>query len=169
MVDYQTGGHSVYDLKYHIIWVTKYRYHVLVGDVAVRARELIRQCCFARGITIVKGSVGKDYIHLLISCPPTMAPSKVVQYLKGRSSRLLQEEFSQLKKRYWGQHLWARGYFCATVGTVNEETIRNSTSKGNKLKVMMSLTSKSSPLAPRVSVGSFRWLQPQVAFQQALA
>jgi putative transposase len=53
-----------------------------------------------------------------------MAPTKVIQYLKGRSSRMLQDEFSQLKKKYWGQHLWARGYFCATVGTVNEETIR---------------------------------------------
>jgi putative transposase len=53
-----------------------------------------------------------------------MAPSKMVQYLKGRSSRLLQVEYSHLKKKYWGQHLWARGYFCATVGSVNEETIR---------------------------------------------
>lgn len=63
MVDYQTGGHSVYDIKYHVVWVTKYRYHVLTGEIAMRARELIRQCCFTRGITIVKGSVGKDHIH----------------------------------------------------------------------------------------------------------
>jgi putative transposase len=53
-----------------------------------------------------------------------MAPSKIVQYLKGRSSRLLQEEYDELKKKYWGQHLWARGYFCATVGSVTEETVR---------------------------------------------
>ncbi len=59
----------------------------------------------------------------LISCPPSMVPSKIVQYLKESSSRL-QDEFSQLKKKYWGQHLWARGYFCATVGSVTEETIR---------------------------------------------
>lgn len=78
----------------------------------------------ARDITIIKGSVGKDHIHLLVSCPPAIAPAKVVQYLKGRSSRLLQEEFSHLQKRYWEQHLWAREYFCATVGAVNEETIR---------------------------------------------
>jgi putative transposase len=82
MVDYQTGGHSVYDIKYHFIWVIKYRYHVLVGEVAQRARELLRQCCMSRGITIIKGSVGKDHIHLLLSCPPTMAPAKVIQYLK---------------------------------------------------------------------------------------
>ncbi|MFZ2463327.1 MAG: IS200/IS605 family transposase, partial [Caldibacillus thermoamylovorans] len=84
-----------------------------------------RQGCEARGITILQGSVGKDHIHLLISCPPSLAPSKIMQYLKGRSSRLLQDEFPELKKRYWGQHLWARGYFCATVGNVSEEIIRN--------------------------------------------
>jgi len=76
-------------------------------------------------MTILQGSVGKYHIHLLLSCPPSMAPSKILQYLKGRSSRLLHDEFAELKKRYWGQHLWARGYFCATVGTVTEEIIRN--------------------------------------------
>ena len=72
-----------------------------------------------------RGSVGKDHIHLLLSCPPSLAPSKILQYLKGRSSRILQDQFPELKKRYWGQHLWARDYFCATVGDVTEETIRN--------------------------------------------
>ncbi len=75
-------------------------------------------------ITIVKGNITKDHVHLLLSCPPSISPSKVVQYLKGRSSRLLQEEYSELKKRYWGQHLWARGYFCGTVGAVTEEMIK---------------------------------------------
>jgi putative transposase len=124
MVDYRTGGHSVYDIKYHFVWVTKYRYNVLKGEIAQRVREIIRQCCLVRGITIIKGSVGKDHVHLLISCPPTLSPSKVVQYIKGRSSKMVQDEYSQLKKKYWGQHFWARGYFCATVGTVNEEMIR---------------------------------------------
>lgn len=91
----------------------------------MRVRQLIRQGWEARGITILQGSVGKDHIHLLISCPPSLAPSKIMQYLKGRSSRLLHDEFPELKKRYWGQHLWARGYFCATVGNVSEEIIRN--------------------------------------------
>ncbi|QQK74289.1 IS200/IS605 family transposase [Salicibibacter cibarius] len=125
MDEYKRSSHAVYDIKYHIIWVTKYRYHVLRGDIAHRVRELIRQGCEARGITIVQGSVGKDHIHLLLSCPPSIAPSKILQYLKGRSSRLIQDEFPALKKRYWGQHLWARGYFCATVGNVTEEIIRN--------------------------------------------
>lgn len=125
MDGYNTNGHSIYDIKYHVIWVTKYRYHVLKGEVANRIRELVRQGCQSRNITILQGSVGKDHIHILISCPPSIAPSKLVQYLKGRSSRLLQEEFPELQKRYWGQHLWARGYFCATVGNVTEEMVRN--------------------------------------------
>ncbi|WP_332635012.1 IS200/IS605 family transposase [Halalkalibacter flavus] len=112
-------------MKFHVIWVTKYRYKVLRGPIAVRTRELIRQGCEARGISILQGSVGKDHIHLLLSCPPSLAPSKIMQYLKGRTSRLLQDQFPELKKKYWGQHLWARGYFCATVGTVDEETKRN--------------------------------------------
>lgn len=124
MVEYSTSSHVVYDIKYHIIWVTKYRYKVLQRPISVRLRELIRQGCEARNIIILQGSIGKDHVHLLIGCPPSMSPSKVVQYLKGRSLRLLQDEFPELKKRYWGQHLWARGYFCATVGTVNEETIK---------------------------------------------
>jgi putative transposase len=75
-------------------------------------------------VVIVRGAVSPDHIHMLLSAPPQLAPAKLVQYIKGRSSRRLQEEFPELRKRYWGQHLWARGYFCATVGVVNEETIK---------------------------------------------
>jgi putative transposase len=124
VTDYRTGSHTVYDIQYHFVWVTKYRYHVLQGEIAERARELIRQSCASREIKIIRGHVGKDHVHLLVSCPPALGPAKIVQYLKGRSSRMLQDEFSHLKKRYWGQHLWARGYFCATVGTVTEDQIR---------------------------------------------
>jgi len=61
----------------------------------------------------------------MLSCPTDLSPSKIAQYLKGRSSRLIQDEFPELKKRYWGQHLWARGYFCATSGTVTDEMIQD--------------------------------------------
>jgi putative transposase len=125
MVDYRKSAHAVYDIKYHVIWVTKYRYKILRGRVAERARELIRQICHAREIVIVRGSISPDHIHMLLLVPPNLAPAKVVQYIKGRSSRLLQMEFPELGKRYWGQHMWARGYFCATVGAVDEETIKH--------------------------------------------
>ena len=125
MVDYRRSAHAMYDIKYHVIWVTKYRYKVMRGRVAERARELIRQICQARDVVIVRGAISPDHVHMLLSVPPDLAPAKVVQYIKGRSSRLLQAEFPELGKRYWGQHLWARGYFCATVGAVDEDTIKH--------------------------------------------
>ena len=97
---------------------------MLRGEVSERVRELIRQSCMRREIRILKGHVAKDHIHLLVSCPPALSPAKVMQYLKGRSSRMLQQEFSHLRKRYWGQHLWARGYFCSTTGEITTAQIQ---------------------------------------------
>ncbi len=124
MVEYRRGAHAVFDIKYHVVWVTKYRYKILRGRVAERARDLVRQICEAREVVIVRGAVSPDHIHMLVSSPAHLAPAKLVQYIKGRSSRRLQDEFPELRKRYWGQHLWARGYFCATVGAVDEETVK---------------------------------------------
>ena len=107
MAEYRTSGHAIWDIKYHLVWITKYRYKVLRGEVAERTRELIRQICQAREVTIVRGAVSPDHVHMLVSAPPQLAPAKLVQYVKGRSSRRLQEEFPHLRKRYWGQHLWA--------------------------------------------------------------
>ncbi len=120
----RNGSYTQYDIQYHLVWTTKYRYKILNGRVAERLRELIRQGCEARDITIIQGSIGREHVHILVSCPPNISVSQIVQYLKGRSSKLLQEEFKELKKKYWGQHLWAPGYFCRTVGTVTEEIIR---------------------------------------------
>ena len=124
MAEYRRSAHAVFDIKYHVVWITKYRYKVLKGRVAERARDLIRQTCDARDVQIVRGAVSPDHIHMLLSAPADLSPAKLVQYIKGRSSRRLQDEFSELRKRYWGQHLWARGYFCATVGAVDEKTIQ---------------------------------------------
>jgi putative transposase len=124
MPEYRTSAHAVFDIKYHLVWITKYRYKILRGRVAERARDLLRQICQAREVVIVRGAVAPDHIHMLVSCPADLAPARLVQYLKGRSSRRLQDEFADLRKRYWGQHLWARGYFCASVGAVDEDTIR---------------------------------------------
>lgn len=124
MVEYRTSAHAVFDIKYHFVWITKYRYKILRGRVAERARDLLRQICQAREVVIIRGAVSPDHIHMLVSSPATIAPAKLVQYMKGRSSRRLQDEFPELRKRYWGQHLWARGYFCASVGAVDETTIK---------------------------------------------
>ncbi len=65
-----------------------------------------------------------DHIHLLVSVPPNISLSKVMQYVKGKSSRKVMMEFANIRKRYWGQHIWGRGYFAVTVGNVNEEDIQ---------------------------------------------
>ena len=98
--EYKKGPHTVYDIQYHLVWVTKYRYHVLTGEVAQRAMQLIRQACEASNITILSGHVSKDHIHLHISWPPELSPSKICQYVKKRSSQLIQQKLPHLRRRY---------------------------------------------------------------------
>jgi len=117
-MEYRRGSHSLYDLKYHVVFCTKYRYRILTGQVATRARELIREICAANYVDIVSGSLSPDHIHLLISVPPSLSVSKIVQYIKGKSSRKMLQEFEHLRKRYWGQHLWARGKVAADKAVV---------------------------------------------------
>jgi len=95
IMSYRKTAHSVYDLKYHIVWITKYRKPILRGEIGKRIRELIRQTCASLDVYIVKGHVSKDHVHLLLSVPPSLAVSELVKRLKGRSSRLLLEEPKQ--------------------------------------------------------------------------
>ena len=118
------GAHTQYDIQYHIVWITKYRKRILKGKIASRLKVLLIQGCTAKKITIIKGNIQEDHVHLLISAPPSLSVAQIMQYLKGRSSKKLQEEFSILKKQFWGQHLWATGYFCRTIGTVTAEMIK---------------------------------------------
>ena len=120
---YRKTAHSVYDLKYHIVRITKYRKPILHDAIGLRVRELIQQTCASLDVYIEKGHVAKDHVHLLVSVPPNIAVSELVQRLKGRSSRLMLQEFGELKKAYWGQHLWARGYFVASTGNVTDAII----------------------------------------------
>ena len=121
---YRHTSHTTYDNKFHIVWITKYRKKVLVDDIALRLRDIIRQICASEKIEILKGAVGPDHVHLLLSIPPYIAVSRILQHLKGESSRKLQMEFPRLGKTFWGQHLWQIGYFCCTTGSVTEATIR---------------------------------------------
>ena len=124
-MEYRYGSHTVFNIEYHFVWVTKYRYQVLKGDVAQRVKELVRQTCEAFEIRIISGVVSKDHVHIFVSAPPTMAPSEVMRRIKGRSATKLFEEFPMLKKRYWGRHFWARGFFCVTSGQITDEMIKN--------------------------------------------
>ena len=125
MARFKTGSHTVYDLRYHVIWCTKYRYKVLTGDIATRCRDLIREICMAKEIEIISGKVSKDHVHMYLSIPPKMPVSRALQFIKGKSSRKMLHEFRALSKRYWGQHLWARGYFASSIGEINDKAIRD--------------------------------------------
>lgn len=123
-MSYRKTAHSVYDIKYHLVWITKYRKPVLHGEVAKRLRKLVRQTCTAMDVYIISGHVAVDHVHLLVSVPPSIAVSELMKRVKGRSSRRLLEEFGELSRQFWGRHLWARGYFAASSGNVTDEVIR---------------------------------------------
>ena len=123
-MEYRSGSHSRYDLKVHVVWITKYRKKVLRGEISSRLRTLLREICKANDVIIIKGHVSLDHIHLLLSFPPSIPVSKLLQYLKGKTSRRMLQEYTELRKSFWGQHLWARGYFAATVGTITDEAVK---------------------------------------------
>ena len=123
MKHYSRGQHTVYYHRYHIVWITKYRYKILTRPMKERIREIIAQVAEALRVSIENGVVSSDHIHVFVSIPPHVAVSDFVKQAKGRSSRKLQQEFPELKKRYWGRHFWARGYFSATSGNVTDDVI----------------------------------------------
>jgi putative transposase len=122
--EYRHNSHSLSCLSVHLVWITKYRYHVLTGDIQVRCRDLIVQICDSENIKILKGVVSKDHVHLHIEYPPVLSVSNLVKRLKGRSSHHLQQEFPMLKKRYWGQHFWAVGYGAWSTGNLSDEMVQ---------------------------------------------
>ena len=122
---YKRTSHTVYECNYHIVWITKYRHQVLIGDIATRMRDLIKQIAQENSIEIIRGIVGDgNHIHLYVSMPPYLSVSKAVQQIKGKTSRKIMMEFPELKKQYWGRHFWAVGYFCKTAGNVTDATVR---------------------------------------------
>ena len=122
--EYRRGTHSIFRLHVHLCWCTKYRKVILVGDVANRLRDLTRQICSDMGVEILSGVVSRDHVHVLVSMPPQISISKLVQKVKGKSSFKMQQEFASLRKQYWGQRMWARGYFACTTGNVSDEMIK---------------------------------------------
>ena len=123
-MDFQrTNSHSVSRLTAHIVWVTKYRYPVLEGDIKMRCRTILIQVCEAEDIQILKGVVSKDHVHMHIEYRPSQDISTIVKYLKGRSSRKLQMEFLELKKKYLGRHFWAIDYVYWSSGNITDEMV----------------------------------------------
>ena len=126
MQNYRKTSHSVYDIKYQVVWITKYRKPVLSKDVGRRLRELIRQVCTSMDIQILKGHISRDHVHIMVS--------EMMKRIKGRTSRKLLDEYKGMKKAFWGQHLWARRYFAATTGNVTDEVIMKYIEEQSKME-----------------------------------
>ncbi len=122
---YSTSSHTKFHNRYHIVWITKYRYKVLTPEIRLRIRDITRQICEQLGIRIIKGVLSSNHIHMFVEIPPRLSVSEVMRRIKGTTSRKIQQAFPELKKRYWGQRFWARGYFCTTSGNVTNEIILN--------------------------------------------
>lgn len=106
-----------------MVWIPKYRKRVLTGEVATRTRDLLRQIAAENEIQIISGKIAPDHVHIFMSYPPHMDVSEIAQWLKGTSSRLLMEEFPHIKKKFWGNHLWARGYMAVSAGAITDEMV----------------------------------------------
>jgi len=121
---YRLGAHTKSDLKVHLIWIPKYRKRILVGPVAIRTRDILRQIAMEHELDVISGKVASDHIHMFVGYRPTQNISKIMQWLKGISSRILLSEFPHLKKQFWGRHVWARGYLAVSSGNITDEAIQ---------------------------------------------
>ena len=143
MVEQRSNGHTVSQLSVHVVWSTKYRYSVLLGDIKLRCRSIIIQVCEAEDVQILKGVISKDHVHVHLSYRPSLSISNLVKKLKGRSSRKLQQEFPELNKKYWGRHFWGIGFGCWSTGNITDEMVneylehhRNPNDTGNSEFIM---------------------------------
>ncbi len=124
MGKYRKLTHVVYKCDYHIVFVPKYRFRILTGEIKQFVEESIRLLCEWKQVEIEEMNVQKDHVHLLVSIPPKVSVSNFMGIIKGKTAIKLFKGFPKMRKKpYWGNHFWARGYFVSTVG-INEELIR---------------------------------------------
>ena len=117
-------SHSLYECKYHVVFCPKYRYKILKEEVAQYVkRQIYRLSNQKDGVEVLEVNVQENHVHLIVWIPPKYAVSQYMGFLKGKLALRLFDRFPQLRKRYWGQHVWSRGYCVSTVG-LDEERIR---------------------------------------------
>lgn len=115
-MEYQRSAHAVYELKYHFVWVPKYRRGVLREPVARRCQVVFQETAERYGFTILEQAVRPDHVHLLVAAPPRLSPTELVRVLKSCSARVLFAEFPDLRDHLWGGELWSDGYFVRATG-----------------------------------------------------
>ena len=122
--EFKKLSHSIYECKYHIIFCPKYRYRILKGEIEEYVRQQIYRLCQQKEkVEVLELNVQPDHVHLVIEVPPKYAISDLMGYLKGKLAIRLFQRYEKLGRKYWGRHLWSRGYCVSTVG-LDEEQIR---------------------------------------------
>ena len=124
-MDNQSIQHTRWNCTYHIVFIPKYRKKVIYGSNKKDLVEIIKKLCEMKGIQLIEGKVCVDHIHMYVAIPLKMSVSEVMSYLKGKSALMFYDRHPEMRTKWGDRHLWARGYYVATVGNVNEETIRN--------------------------------------------
>jgi putative transposase len=124
MSDYRHGSHTAFSIHLPLVWITKYRHNVWRGEVAERVRAIVRATCQKAGVDILPGPISPAHVPVMISIPPHVTIRRLIQRMQGKRSARLLAAFPHLRKRFWGRHVWARGYFCRRSGTVTDEVIK---------------------------------------------
>ena len=124
MSNFKRLSHTIYECKYHTVFCPKYRFRIFEKDIADYTKQEIYVLCSQKDLVeVMELNVQKDHIHTVFIVPPTYAVSAFMGFLKGKLSLKLFHRYERLGKKYWGRHLWARGYCVSTVG-LNEDQIR---------------------------------------------
>jgi putative transposase len=124
MSDDRHGSHTTCLLPLPLVWITQYRHKVLRGEVAEWVRALVREACQKARVDILQGPISPAHVHGMISIPPHVTISRLIQRMQGQSSSRLLAEFPHLRKRLWGRHVWARGDCCRSGGNGTAEVIK---------------------------------------------
>ena len=123
-VEYWTGAHTTHRLRYHLVWIPKYRKRVLQGKVAFRLKGLFYEACSMNDWWIDDLAILPDHIHMLIQLPPSISVAEAIQYLKGGTSKVIRKEYPELQEFLWGDSFWCDGYFAESVGRLNDVAIK---------------------------------------------
>lgn len=125
MTKVKKGRGYIYSIQYHVVWCTKYRQKVLLGEVDVSLKEILSKIAEDNDFEVVEMATDVDHIHLLIDCSPQHQIPNILKALKGASARLLFQRHPELKANLWGGNLWNPSYFIATVSENTEKQVRD--------------------------------------------
>ena len=122
-MDNKSIAHTRWNCTYHIVFIPKYHRKVMYGEVKRDIAQILKKLCEMKQIQLLEGRVCKDHVHMYVAIPPKLSVSDAMSYVKGKSSLMIFDRHPKFRQDWGNRHFWARGYFVATVGNVNESTI----------------------------------------------